>query len=200
MRIVLEGLQWELRTGETLAAIPEEIDVRFLCIRGTDLGIPCWTALARSPVMRSVQTLCLESCGLTDAATTLLFNSQPLPKLKSLHLCNREGIPAGRLNRLTDQTALTLANSTMLPNLHELDLWNTAVGDLGWDAIANSPHLAKLDSAYAWGTQLTAACAQKIKLESHLRRINTPRRDPPLSMCWYHTDYDERTITWTEDY
>jgi len=197
--IMLEGVQWGPRAGETLAAIPAGVELRFLCIRGTLVGDPGLAALANSPALGSVRTLLLERCGLTDATTPALFSARPLPKLTGLHLGNRQGIPAGPLNHLTDLTALTLANSTALPSLQELDLWNTSVGDAGWEAIANSPNLAKLQSAYAWGTGLTAECAQKIKGTSYQRLIATSSSGPPLSKCWYHTDYDERTISWTED-
>jgi len=197
--IHLKGMQWSPRTGEILASMKPGAPLQHLSIRGAPLRFTGLKALARCPALSSLETLALERCGMCDALAEDFLWAHPFPKLRGLYLCNRDGIETGPLNDLCDLTATVLSLSHRLANLRELDLWNTEVGDWGWESIINSPRLAKLESVYTWNTKLTKEGAQKIKAVLFARRQAPVPPDPPLPTCWLHTDYDERNYSWTDE-
>jgi hypothetical protein len=122
--------------------------------------------------------------------------SRCFEKLQTLCLCNRDGIESGPLNTIGDAGAIGLASTPNLPGLVDLDLWNTQVGDVGFEAIVNSPRLPRLMSVIAWGTRLTSDGAKKVNVIAS-EKWRSPGAAP---YCSFHTDWDQRNITWTDDF
>lgn len=195
VRVVLRGEQWGMRACEILAGSCPEIDLRVVYLRGTCIGDAGIDILTSSAVLKSVRSLGIERCGLSNRGVERLAQCPSLHNLRELYLCNRTGIETGRLNEIEDGGAIALAASVQLSQLETLDLWNTSVGNQGLEAIISSPYLGRLSSVIAWETQLTQEGSYRIKAMAEARRQGEPGNAGGRMSCWIHTDYDERAIT-----
>jgi len=196
VRVVLRGEQWGTRACEILAGACPEIDLRVMYLRGTCIGDAGIDILTSSAVLKSVRSLGVERCGLSNRGVECLAQCPSLHNLRELYLCNRVGIETGRLNEIGDGGAIALAASVHLSYLETLDLWHTSVGNQGLEAIVSSPYLAQLSSVIAWETQLTQEGSYRIKAMAKERRQREPGNAGGRMSCYIHTDYDERVITY----
>jgi hypothetical protein len=195
VRVVLRGEQWGTRACEVLAGSCPEIDLRVVYLHGTCIGDAGIDILTSSAVLKSVRSLGVERCGLSNRGVERLAQCPSLHNLRELYLCNRAGIETGRLNEIGDGGAIALAGSPHFSQLETLDLWHTSVGDQGFEAIATSPSLSRLSSVIAWDTQLTQEGSYRIKAMAAERLQREPGNAGGRRSCCIHTDYDERVIT-----
>jgi len=196
VRVILEGETWGSGACKIVAGSPPGLDLRMVSLRGAPIGDAGIEILLSTPILAATQHLGIERCGLSDHDVELLAQSPLWINLRELSLCNRGGLETGPLNVIGDAGALALAASPHLGGLENLDLWNTGVGDRGLEAIVASPYLARLSSITAWGTQLSREGADRVKA---LAREQWERREANTrgaALCWIHSDYDERTITY----
>ena len=199
IRIVLSGEQWGPEAWDIIASLKAGLELNFLSIRGAVIGDPGMMALVKCPALLSIHYLGLERCGITNTGVRFLVQSGPFDKLKSLSLCNRDGIESGPPNIIDDTGAIALASSCKLPVLEDLDLWNTEVADGGFTAIAVSEWLPELDSVHAWGTKLTAVGASRIKdIAAQRSRARQAAGMKPFRWTCYHSDFDNRVISWSD--
>ena len=199
LRVILEGEHWDAEAGRLLASAPAGMNFRFLSVRGAPFGDEGIALLAAAPMLASVQTLCLERCGITDAGVAQLAASPYVRELRQLFLCNRAGVETGFPNTIGESGALALAMSPNLGRLEELDLWNTSVGDRGVETLIASPNLWRLSQLTVWATRLTEEGANRAKalvMEQWERTRDSAR---PRTICSIHTDYDERSISYSDD-
>jgi hypothetical protein len=199
IRIVLGGERRGSEAWDVIASLKAGLDLNFLSVRGAVIGDQGMMALVKCPALSSIRYLGLERCGITNMGVRLLLQSGPFDNLKNLSLCNRDGIESGPPNSIDDTGAITLASSRVLPVLEDLDLWNTEIGDRGFTAIAVSEWLPELDSVHAWGTKLTAVGADLIKdIAAKKSRARQAAGLKPFRWTCYHTDFDNRVISWSD--
>lgn len=182
--------------GAFLGSAPSDTDLHFLSFRGAAIGDAGIQILVASPLFVSVDTLCIECCGLSDVGVQFLASSPYVTNLRKLYLCNRVGV-VGIANEISDTGAMALAASPYLEQLKELDLWKTNVGDAGMEALILSPHLSHLSSVTAWETRLTKEGAARIK-ELSRQRWAHQKGATVIYSCTIHTNYDERVITYDD--
>lgn len=198
VRVILTGEEWGLRACKIVAASPAGIDLRMISLRGASIRDAGIESLLSTPVLAPAHYLGIERCGLTDRGVELLAQLPQVNSLRELSLCNRGGIETGPLNVIGDAGARSLAASPRLSQLEKLNLWNTGVGDRGLAAIVTSPYLTRLSSITAWGTRLSREGASQVKAlaqeQWESRTVNTLG----AALCWIHTDYDERIITYEQ--
>lgn len=197
IRIVLGGERWGLEACDVIGRLKPDLDLDFISFRGFAIGDVGIETLVKSAALGSVRYLALERCGITDAGVQDLVQSRAFGRLKNLSLCNRGGIETGPLNIIGDAGAIALATCPNLPVLAEIDLWNTEVGDRGFEAISR---LTELETVYAWGTKLTASGAKRIKdRAAENSRVRDAAGLRPFRWTSYHTDFDDRLISWSEE-
>jgi hypothetical protein len=102
---------------------------------GDQYGEALVTELARSPYLRQLRCLSVESA-VTHEGVKTLAASPVIATLTQLALPQNEGIG--------DKGAIALASSEGFGELRYLDLYNTALGAEGARAIARSPHLSRV--------------------------------------------------------
>ena len=196
MRVILTGDEWGPGACKILAALRPGMDLRMVSLRGAPIGDSAIAILLNSPVLATAHHLGIERCGLTDRGVEHLAQSPYVKGLRELSLCNRGGIETGPLNTIGDAGAIALAASPNLSQLERLDLWNTAVGDRGLEAIVGSPHLSRLSSLTAWETRLTREGAIRLRALATAQWEQRKADTPGAALCWVHTDYDGRIITY----
>jgi uncharacterized protein (TIGR02996 family) len=119
-----------------LVNLPLLAQVREIVICSGEFGDGGLNVLLRSPYLHQVQSLDLSFCGLSDGGVRLLASLATLPRLRRLFLNDNQ--------RITSVGISSLACSSRLSRLQELDISANGIDGTGIERLANSTAVFRL--------------------------------------------------------